>query len=91
MRSTRPLILCAILLLSSIPISPVGADSVEVCCESGEVDLFLRGPANSGSMTPFNIDFESQEAVITDAVQQQTEIAKWSISPAWSGNYPSST
>ena len=91
MRSTRPLILCAILLLSSIPISQVGADSVEVCCESGEVELFLRGPANSGSMTPFNIDFESQEVVITDAVQQQTEIAKWSISPAWNGNYPSST
>lgn len=91
MRTIKPLFLCAILLLSCIPISPAGADSVEVCCDSSEVELFLRGPSDSGSLTPFNIDSDSQEYVFSNAVFEKTEIAKWSINPAWTGSYPAKT
>ncbi len=91
MRTMKPLFLCAILLLSCIPISPAVADSVEVCCDSSEVELFLRGPSDSGSLTPFNLVSDSQEYVFSNAVFQKTEIAKWSINPAWSGSYPSKT
>ena len=91
MRTIKPLFLCAILLLSCIPISPAGADSVEVCCDSSEVELFLRGPSDSGSLTPFNIDSDSQEYVFSNAVLEKTEIAKWSINPAWTGSYPTKT
>ncbi len=93
MRTTSPVLLCAILLLSCIPISEVGADSVEVCCDSGPVELFLIGPADSGGMTPFEslLGTESQEVTISDSIPQERDIATWSINPAWTGSYPSST
>ena len=93
MRTISPVLLCAILLLSCIPISEVGADSVEVCCDSGPVELFLTGPASSGGMTPFESELgtDSQEVTISDSIPQEREIATWSINPAWTGSYPSST
>ena len=93
MRTMSPVLLCAILLLSCIPISEVGADSVEVCCDSGPVELFLTGPAASGGMTPFESELgtESQEVTISDSIPQEREIATWSINPAWTGSYTSST
>lgn len=93
MRAFRPLILCAIVLLSSLPADHTTADSVEICCDSGPVELFLLGAAGSGTMSPFDVELESesQEVVITDAIAQGREIATWSINPAWTGSYPSST
>ncbi len=93
MRTFRPLILCAILLLASLPTSNVSADSVEVCCDSGPVKLYLLGAAGSGTMSPFDVELEteSQEVVISDAVTQEKEIATWRVNPAWTGSYPSST
>ena len=93
MRTISPVLLCAILLLSCIPISEVEANSVEVCCDSGPVELFLTGPAASGGMTPFESELgtESQEVTISDSIPQEREIATWSINPAWTGSYPSST
>ena len=93
MRNIRPLLLCAILLFSAIPFSQVNAESTEVCCDSGPVELFLIGPAGSGSMTPFSATLidSSEEVKITDAIAQQREIGTWSINPAWTGSYPSST
>ena len=93
MRAFRPLILCAIVLLSSLPADYTTADSVEICCDSGPVELFLLGAAGSGTMSPFDVELESesQEVVITDAIAQGREIATWSINPAWTGSYPSST
>jgi hypothetical protein len=93
MRTIQPIILCTILLLCCVPIHPVGADSVEVCCDSGPIELYLIGPATSGTMSPFDSDLsaESEEVTISDAIAQQKEIATWSINPAWTGSYPSST
>ena len=93
MRTFGPVFLCVIILLSSIPVYEVEAESVEVCCDSSPIELFLIGPAASGGMTPFESELTSgsEEAIITDAIAQQEEIATWSINPAWSGSYPSST
>lgn len=93
MRTFKPLILCAIILLSCLPVNNATADSVEVCCDSGPVELFLIGAAGSGTMSPFEVELgtESEEVEITDAITQGREIATWSINPAWSGSYPSST
>ena len=93
MRTIQPLILCAILLLSCYPVYQVAADSVEVCCDSGPIELHLIGPAASGTLSPFDSSLlaESEEVTISDAIAQQKEIATWSINPAWAGNYPSST
>jgi len=93
MRATKPLILCAILLLSCIPFSNVSAESEVVCCDSGPVELFLLGPASSGTMSPFDAALadESEEVSISDAIAQQQEIASWVINPAWAGTFPSST
>ena len=92
-RSAKSLLLCVILLFSSIPFSTVGAESVEICCDSSPVDLYLIGPAASGEMSPFeaSLSEESEEYTISDAIAQQQEIASWEISPAWTGTYPTST
>ncbi len=89
----KPILLGILLLCSCIPIPTVSADSVEVCCDAGPVELYLIGPAGSGEMSPFDASLseESEELTISDAIAQQQEIASWKIDPAWSGAYPSST
>ena len=76
MRTTKPLILCAILLASCIPLANVAASSQEVCCDSTPVELFLLGPASSGELSPFEaaLSEESEEKKISDAIAQQEEI-----------------
>lgn len=93
MRTTKPLILCAILLASCIPLANVAASSQEVCCDSTPVELFLLGPASSGELSPFEaaLSEESEEKKISDAIAQQEEIGSWEIDPSWPGSYPSST
>ena len=93
MRTSNTILLGILLLCSCIPIPTVSADSVEVCCDSGPVELYLVGPAGSGEMSPFDADLsdESEELTISDAIAQQQEIASWKIDPAWTGSYPSST
>lgn len=93
MRSFKPILLGMLLLCSCIPIPTASADSVEVCCDSGPVELYLIGPAGSGEMSPFDVALSdvSEELTISDAIAQQQEIASWKIDPAWSGAYPSST
>lgn len=92
MRTFGPVFLCAIILLSCIPVYEVEAEAVEVCCDSSPIELFLIGPAASGGMTPFESELTSgsEEAIISDAIAQEKEIATWAINPAWSGSYPSS-
>lgn len=93
MRTIKPVFLCAILLLSCLASIPSSAETVEVCCDSGPVELHLLGPAASGTMSPFEeaLSEDSEEITISDAIAQQREIATWSINPAWTGSYPSST
>ncbi len=93
MRSSKPILLSILLLFSCIPFSNVSADSVEICCDSGPVELYLIGPAASGEMSPFEAALadESEEFIISDAIAQQQEIASWKIDPSWGGSYPSST
>lgn len=93
MRTFGPVFLCVIILLSCIPVYEVEAEAVEVCCDSTPIELFLIGPAASGGMTPFESELTSgsEEAIISDAIAQQEEIATWSINPAWAGSYPSAT
>ena len=93
MRTTKPLILCAILLASCIPLANVAASSQEVCCDSTPVELFLLGPSSSGELSPFEaaLSEESEEKKISDAIAQQEEIGSWEIDPSWPGSYPSST
>ena len=92
-RYTLPLLLCVMLTFSSVPFPNVSAQSVDVCCESVPVDLYLVGPPGDGTLSPFSTDLavDSSEAKISDAIAQRTEIASWQISPSWTGSYPSST
>ncbi len=89
----KPLFLCAILLISFLPLTNVSAASEEVCCDSTAVELFLLGPASSGEMSPFEAELseESEEKKISDAIAQQEELGSWKIDPSWPGSYPSST
>ena len=93
MRNFKPILLVTLLVCSYIAIPTASADSVEVCCDSGPVQLYLIGPAGSGEMSPFDVELsdESEELTISDAIAQQQEIASWKIEPSWSGAYPSST
>lgn len=89
----KPLFLCAILLVSFLPLTNVSASSEEVCCDSTTVELYLLGPASSGELSPFEAELseESEEKKISDAITQQQEIGSWEINPSWPGSYPSST
>ena len=93
MRATKPLILCAVLLFSCLPIPNVSADTQEICCEPGPIDLYFIGPESSGSMTPFEAELsdESEEKTISDAIAQSQELASWKIEPSWPGSFPDST
>ena len=93
MRKFKPILLVILLMYSCMPLPTASADSVEVCCDSGSVELYLIGPAGSGEMSPFDaaLSDESEELTISDALAQQQEIASWDIDPAWSGSYPSAT
>ena len=93
MRTMKPLFLCAILLVSFLPMANVSATSEEVCCDSTNVELYLLGPASSGELSPFEAELsdESEEKKISDAIAQQEEIGSWEINPSWPGSYPSST
>ena len=76
-----------------MPFASVEADSVEICCESGPVELYLIGADGSGGLSPFEaaLSEDSEEIKITDAIAQQQEIASWQIDSAWTGSYPSAT
>ena len=93
MRATKPLILCAILVFSCLPISNVSAESQEICCDSGPIDLYFIGSESAGSMTPFDVELsdESEEKTISDAIAQSQEIVSWEINPSWPGSFQSST
>ncbi|MDP6870335.1 MAG: hypothetical protein QGI21_06150 [Candidatus Poseidoniaceae archaeon] len=80
-------------MLSAFPINSAIADSQTVCCDSGPVELFLLGDANSGTLSPFTaaLSEESTEFEINDAIAQQREIGNWRLDPAWGGDFPSST
>ena len=93
MRATKPLILCAILVFSCLPISNVSAESQEICCDSGPIDLYFIGSESAGTMTPFDVELsdESEEKRISDAIAQSQEIVSWEINPSWPGSFQSST
>ena len=93
MRATKPLILCAIIVFSCLPISNASAESQEICCDSGPIDLYFIGSESSGSMTPFDVELtdESEEKRISDAIAQSQEIVSWEINPSWPGSFQSST
>ena len=79
--------------ISSLPIPNSSAESVDVCCDSTPVELFLIGPSGSGELSPFTTDLldDPESQTITNSIAQQTEIASWEINPSWAGSYPSST
>jgi hypothetical protein len=92
-RVALPIFLCIIFTISSLPIPNSSAESVDVCCDSTPVELFLIGPSGSGELSPFTTDLldDPESQTITNSIAQQTEIASWEINPSWAGSYPSST
>ena len=46
-------LIIALLMLMSIPYSPVVADEDGACCPSDDFDLFLLGSADDGTLSPF--------------------------------------
>jgi len=92
-RNALPIFLCIMFAFSSVPIPNSSAESVDVCCDSTPVELFLIGSSANGQLSPFITDLleDSESQTITNSVAQQTEIASWEINPSWAGSYPSST
>jgi len=82
----------ALLMLISIPYSPVAAEEDGSCCVSQDFDLFLLGSADDGSLSPFDSDLDEEfEQFVTPSIQGLVEIGTWEITWGLQGDYPDST
>ena len=57
---SRIVLLTAMLLLVSLPYSPAAADTDGSCCASQEIDVYLIGSADDGSLSPFDSDLDEE-------------------------------
>ena len=85
-------LILALLMLMSIPYSPVVADEDGACCPSDDFDLFLLGSADDGTLSPFESKLDEKfEKLVTPSVQGLVEIGTWEITWGLQGDYPEST
>ena len=89
---SRIVLLTAMLLLVSLPYSPVAADTDGTCCDSQEIDVYLLGSADDGSLSPFDSDLDEEfEQFVTPSIQGLVEIGTWDITWGLQGDYPDAT
>ena len=89
---SRIVLLTAMLLLDSLPYSPVAADTDGTCCDSQEIDVYLLGSADDGSLSPFDSDLDEEfEQFVTPSIQGLVEIGTWDITWGLQGDYPDAT
>ena len=85
-------LIIALLMLMSIPYSPVVADEDGACCPSDDFDLFLLGSADDGTLSPFESQLDEKfEKLVTPSIQGLVEIGTWEITWGLQGDYPDST
>ena len=85
-------LIVALIMLVSMPYSPIAAEQDGSCCSSQEFDLFLIGNADDGSLSPFDSDLDEEfEQFVTPSIQGLVEIGTWEIDWGLQGDYPDST
>ena len=85
-------LIIALLMLMSIPYSPVVADEDGACCPFDDFDLFLLGSADDGTLSPFESKLDEKfEKLVTPSIQGLVEIGTWEITWGLQGDYPDST
>ncbi|DAC66829.1 TPA: hypothetical protein HA325_02635, partial [Candidatus Thalassarchaeaceae archaeon] len=89
---SRIVLLTAMLLLVSLPYSPAAADTDGSCCASQEIDVYLIGSADDGSLSPFDSDLDEEfEQFVTPSIQGLVEIGSWDITWGLQGDYLDAT
>ena len=92
-------VLVALLMLAPILIVPSAAavegrsSSEVICCPASEVELFMLGSPDSGSLNPFSerLGEDPESAVIANAVTSEEVVATWRLQDLYAGAVPDST
>ncbi len=88
----RIVILTTMMLLVSLPVSPVAAEEDGACCAAQDFDVYLLGSSDDGSLSPFESDLdEEHEQFVTPSIQGLVEIGTWDVTWGLQGEYPEST
>ena len=91
----RPLLVLAVLLLAGA--APfVHAESVAAegfCCGASEVELFLLGTADAGTLSPFaeRLSDSAEEVVIASSISSEEVVATWRLPDLSGGDVPEGT
>ena len=73
-------LIVALIMLVSMPYSPIAAEQDGSCCSSQEFDLFLIGNSDDGSLSPFDSDLDEEfEQFVTPSIQGLVEFGTWEI------------
>ncbi|MEC8625713.1 MAG: hypothetical protein VXY39_02255, partial [Candidatus Thermoplasmatota archaeon] len=92
-------VLVALLMLAPMLILPSAAavegrsSSDVICCPASEVELFMLGSADGGTLNPFSerLGDEPESAVIANAVTSEEVVATWRLQDLYAGTVPEST
>jgi len=89
----RPILVFALLLLTGLPFtSSASAETVKVCCDPVDIDLFFTGDVDSGGLTPFHSTLRTEHEVsVTQSSGSETEIASWETNWQMAGTLEAST
>ena len=92
-------VLVALLMLAPLVFVP-SATAVEgrstsdiICCPATDVELFMLGSADSGTLSPFaeRLADDPESAVIANAVTSEEVVATWRLQDLYAGEVPEST
>ena len=92
-------VLVALLMLAPMLILPSAAavegrsSSDVICCPASEVELFMLGSADGGTLNPFSerLGDDPESAVIANAVTSEEVVATWRLQDLYAGTVPEST
>ncbi|DAC37420.1 MAG TPA: hypothetical protein HA286_01735, partial [Candidatus Poseidoniaceae archaeon] len=92
-------VLVALLMLAPLVFVPTAtategrSDSDIICCTASDLELFMLGSADSGTMSPFEgrLADEPESAIIANAVTSEEVVATWRLQDLYAGTLPDST
>ena len=70
------------------PLSVVSSQQSN-CCSDDSFELFLRGDADSGDLTPFESEVDEGDSKLVNQVLQPVEVGTWKVAWGIDGEYPS--
>jgi len=92
-------VLVALLMLAPLVFVPTAtaaegrSTSEIICCPATDVELFMLGSADSGSLSPFSerLGDDPESAVIANAVTSEEVVATWRLQDLYAGTVPDGT